>query len=497
MSTVRTMLAILIPLAYSALAQPGLRWSDRYDGYSDLDRPEAIHVDNQGNVYVTGWSSHPSQSHDCVTVKYDAVGNRLWVARWDGPQHYGDYGSSLDTDAAGNVYVGAYTYLGPRPLLLKYDANGQLLWSRILDNNGAGVAVRVDGSAVYFGASATASGSIRDLVLWKHDLEGGLLWRRSYDGPAASYDNLADIEIDGEGNVYVAGSAGFSTSGDEITLLKYNPAGVQQWLRTYRTPGGYGDQVSDLALDVGGNPVLTGRALINSSTGDQDLLTIKYDTTGNQQWLRRYSGPANGEEFGSRVVCDGDRNVFVAGWSQGVGTGADIVTLKYDVAGVEQWVRRYSGPGDDWDVGSAIGVDDLGRVYVGGYSSQTATHGDMVVLRYSPSGALEFDLLLDGGASGWDGIAAMWVSELGMIVATGSSSSASTGDDYLTLKLSNECVGDLDGDNAVDLADLGRILAHFGEPSGADLSDGDIDGDGDVDLADLATLLTWFGVACP
>jgi hypothetical protein len=55
-------------------------------------------------------------------------------------------------------------------------------------------------------------------------------------------------------------------------------------------------------------------------------------------------------------------------------------------------------------------------------------------------------------------------------------------------------MGDLDGDGAVDLADLAALLGCYGMTDGATYRDGDLDGDGDVDLADLATLLGHYGV---
>ncbi|MFN0137915.1 MAG: PQQ-dependent sugar dehydrogenase [Phycisphaerae bacterium] len=58
------------------------------------------------------------------------------------------------------------------------------------------------------------------------------------------------------------------------------------------------------------------------------------------------------------------------------------------------------------------------------------------------------------------------------------------------------CLGDINGDRAVTLADLAILLTNFGQLSGATLAQGDLDADGDVDLIDLATLLRRFGEQC-
>jgi hypothetical protein len=54
------------------------------------------------------------------------------------------------------------------------------------------------------------------------------------------------------------------------------------------------------------------------------------------------------------------------------------------------------------------------------------------------------------------------------------------------------CPGDFDGDGLRDLADLGTLLASYGQDDG-----GDIDGDGDTDIGDLGALLADWQVDCP
>jgi len=56
-----------------------------------------------------------------------------------------------------------------------------------------------------------------------------------------------------------------------------------------------------------------------------------------------------------------------------------------------------------------------------------------------------------------------------------------------------DCLGDVDGDNDVDLNDLATLLVHFDATTTAP---GDVDVDGDVDLDDLVALLRAFGLPC-
>lgn len=65
----------------------------------------------------------------------------------------------------------------------------------------------------------------------------------------------------------------------------------------------------------------------------------------------------------------------------------------------------------------------------------------------------------------------------------------------LALTARPACPGNTDGDDDVDLSDLGVILANYGGPGGC-VNQGDLDGDGDVDLSDLGIVLAAFGSVC-
>ena len=65
--------------------------------------------------------------------------------------------------------------------------------------------------------------------------------------------------------------------------------------------------------------------------------------------------------------------------------------------------------------------------------------------------------------------------------------------------VNNPCIGDLDGDNDVDLADLALLLSSYGLCAGdaGYVPAADFDGDECIGLSDLATLLAHYGESCP
>src|SRR5205823_1793309 len=99
--------------------------------------------------------------------------------------------------------------------------------------------------------------------------------------------------------------------------------------------------------------------------------------TGARLWVSRYNGPGNGEDVTNAVGVDpGSSEVFVTGWS--VGVGYDYATVGYDAAtGARLWVSRYNGPQNLNDLAYALGVSpDGSKVFVTGGSFASDQGGD-------------------------------------------------------------------------------------------------------------------------
>ena len=81
-------------------------WVRRYNGSANsYDNARAIAVDGSGNVYVTGNSKGSGTDWDYATVKYLANGDSGWVMRYNGPGNDWDLPQAIAVDDSGNVYV--------------------------------------------------------------------------------------------------------------------------------------------------------------------------------------------------------------------------------------------------------------------------------------------------------------------------------------------------------------------------------------------------------
>src|SRR3989344_4449846 len=119
---------------------------------------EDIVIDSEGNIYITGWVfKDSSNQEDFVTVKYDSNMDVQWVELFESPGggHDKAYGIAVDED--GNVYVTGYiTHQFERIYTIKYDTNGNKLWEKAHSNgwgNDAGhdIAVDTEGNAYVVG----------------------------------------------------------------------------------------------------------------------------------------------------------------------------------------------------------------------------------------------------------------------------------------------------------------------------------------------------------
>ena len=87
------------------------------------------------------------------------------------------------------------------------------------------------------------------------------------------------------------------------------------WTRTYNFSANQSDKVESMIVDAAGNVYITGRSDSdpNDTIDNNDIVTIKYNTNGSQQWLQRYNGIGNLRDEPSKIILDNSGHVLVCG----------------------------------------------------------------------------------------------------------------------------------------------------------------------------------------
>ncbi|MGH9900681.1 MAG: SBBP repeat-containing protein [Pyrinomonadaceae bacterium] len=363
----------------------------------------------------------------------------------------------IATDSAGNVYVTGGTRSSDFPTT-------------------AGAYQRTPNP----GTPENASIERFDVFVTKMDSAGRIVWSTLLGGP--NYDRAYAIEVDGQGNVYVAGRAGrgfpvtagsFQTSfqgGEEAAfygpqdgfVAKLSPNGGQLLWASYF---GTSDPriIRDLAVDSAGNvyiasahefgsyPTAVNNAFNNGPRGGQDGVAAKIKADGTQVlWATYLGGSAwEGGENSVRVDASGNPYVLLTTESSDATTTAGAYDRSYagsqdlyvaklgSGSGLLSWGTYLGGTGNESTETHEFAVDAAGNCYVAAPTTSTAfptttgayqrTFGggtnDVFVSKISADGARLVASTFVGGA-GNDRPEGVAVDAAGNVYFTGTTTSA-------------------------------------------------------------------------
>lgn len=304
-------------------------------GGTSYDSILGVESDSVGNIYVTGnfgetidfdsgdgVEEHSSNGDaDVFVAKLDAEGNFIWACTWGGDTS--EYSSAIALDSSGHVLV-----------------SGSFHSETVDFDPGLGI----DEHQTFAGY---------DAFLTKLTSDGKYVWTKTW----GSYedDSGTDVDVDGSGNVYIAGGfkdpmdvnpgAGvkmlYSNGYDDVYLVKFSPVGDYQW--GFSWGGVEYDVIGGIEVN-GGNIYIAG-----SFRGDVD-----FDPGSAMQSLDSYY---------------------------------DICVSCFNPDGLLRWVGRWETPDEDYC--SGITVSNAGHIFISGYTTQPPPSDESAFL-YLP----EYDAFL-------------------------------------------------------------------------------------------------------
>jgi hypothetical protein len=330
----------------------------------------------------------------------------------------------------GNIYEGKGLY---EVILAKYDAAGNLIWLKLVGGkrNDQGNAIKYSNGFLYvtgffedtawFENTMVISKGEADVFLAKYDTNGNLVWVTT--GGGTELDYATSLDLDPNGNIFIAGSYEKSIQFDtaqltttnifpESFICKYNPAGKLVWAKTSR--GNNTNLLTGIGSAPDGSVYATGffgvhfafdNVTVTSNSPSYDIVLAKLDANGNTQWIK--TAGSNYEDAANAIVVDRQGNPIIAGYFAGIASfGSNVITYydyndafvaKYDANGNNLWVK--AGKGQQLDVAYAVTVDSADNVYsTGTFQGSAAFDGYVVngtdreifMVSYTPNGNLRW-----------------------------------------------------------------------------------------------------------
>ena len=250
-------------------------------------------------------------------------------------------------------------------------------WSKTFggptDDMANSVRQTTDGGYILAGVTWSYGGAARtDVWLMKTDSNGKELWNKTFGGTARDKARAVQQTVDGG---YIFAGSTYATGDYDVWLVKTDSNGSEQWNKTFgdtdiSSAAGAVQQTAD------GGYILAG-GMGSYATGDYDVLLIKTDSNGNEEWNKTFGGTSRDFAYCIQQTTDG--GYILAGEMYSYGAGqSDFWLVKTDSNGNEQWNRTFGGV--NWDEAHSV--------------QQTAGGGYILAGRTCSYGAGKFDFWL-------------------------------------------------------------------------------------------------------
>jgi len=371
---------------------PILTWERTYGG-SGYDAACSLIQTADGGYGIAGsTSSKGAGSTDVWIIKLDIEGNILWDKTYGGDGE--EYAEALIQTADGGYGIAGSTSskgAGSADVwIIKLDIEGNILWDKTYGGDDKEYAYSliqtIDGGYTVAGSTGYKGAGGVDIWILKLDSHGNLLWDKTYGG-SGSDRAFSIIQTNDDGyavaanteDCYVNGVIGSSVSDGYPRLLKLDSQGDLLWSQPY------GEWACSLIQTADGGYAVAG-STSSKGAGGTDFWVIKLDREGNLLWDRTYGGSSNDSVLSIIQTVDG--GYAVAGGTSSKGAGAeDFWVIKLDKQGNKIWDRTYGGSKEDWAF-SLIQTTDGGYAVAGWTDSKGAGKEDFWVIKLDEQGNL-------------------------------------------------------------------------------------------------------------
>ncbi|MFN5831612.1 MAG: SBBP repeat-containing protein, partial [Bacteroidota bacterium] len=197
-----------------------------------FDRATQAVTDNQGYIYITGTYATTSNGLDYKTIKFDQQGNVKWIKTFDNTAHQDDIANAIAVDFDGNVYITGKTFnsLGNYDYCtIKYDSLGTAQWTRFYDNKyyDEATSITVDSYSNVYVTGSSSNTANKDFTTIGYGTAGDTLWTKRFNGGYNGNDEATSI-IEENGFVYVSGQTQINSTQYKNVTIAYGQAKIKE-----------------------------------------------------------------------------------------------------------------------------------------------------------------------------------------------------------------------------------------------------------------------------
>lgn len=310
-----------------------------------------------------------------------------------------------------------------------------------------------------------------DIFTAKYDSLGNMIWFKTRNHSAE--DVGIKVLVDNNGNVFVACNIYIAASQSDWGLIKYNSAGIEQWMTTStsnNTPSG--DGVHDAEFDNQGNIVLAGFfAAENTAAGYPAFTVIKYNSVSGAQIWRNLSPIDYAYNEIRSIAIDNSGNIYACGYeAHGDPNGHQMIVRKYTSSGDTVWTRFLNPSGDigdnKYDYGIDVELDAAGNPYCLGHigAGGILNERNIYVIKLSPSGTTTWSYTY-GQTGVTENPVDGWVSATGNYYFVANTPISGSDSKFNTIKLnSNGALAWNDEVNETNLVEYGTEIVGENNP---------------------------------
>ena len=179
-----------------------------------------------------------------------------------------------------------------------------------------------------------------------------------------------------------------------------------------------------VAVAPDGSVYVCGYTTASSARGG-DLFLAKFSSSGTVQWQKTF-GDSSPEDYCYSLAVAPDGSVYVCGYTYASNGKTDLLLVKFSNSGTLQWQRKLGGTQQSYEYGRSVAVAPDGSVYVCGDNDR-----DLLLIKFSSSGTLQWQKTF--GGSGPDYGQSVAVAPDGSVYVCG----YNTEEDLLLAKLSS------------------------------------------------------------